>query len=104
MIEGPRGKTSPPSWDTPLTAIIREQSVLAACQKAGFVLLRDVARFSAVQLVKDYGFTEDDTRSLHERFEETDHAEGIQFGEDFIGLARMYITDALGKGEGNPAF
>jgi len=104
MIESFRGKSSPPPWDTPLTTFIHNDAVLlAACTRAGFVLLRDAARPTVKQLQTDHGFTPGEARELHALFKGNDRREEVPHGDTFIDLAVLYARDAAGGGEGNVA-
>lgn len=102
MIEGSRGKTSPPAWAATIASTVSNADARAACVRAGFILIRDVAPFTAQELIRDHGFTEFEADILLREFQEDDQSEGLCYGKDFYDLAWMYIRDAEGDGEGNP--
>lgn len=101
MSEGIRGRTSPPAWDATIASSVFDSNARAACARAKFILIRDVAPYTAQELIRDHKFTEFEADVLHEGFRESDRSEGLCYGSDFYDLAMMYIRDAEG-GEGNP--
>lgn len=99
----PREPRDAPKYDSPLKNLLYDEpELLATCTRAGFVLIRDAAKFTAEALVADHGFTERDVAALHEAFVGYPKYEfPIEHGYGFDRLVQFHLHD-LDGGEGNP--
>ena len=91
-----------PKYDTPLARLLHnEPQLLETCTRAGFVLIRDAAKPTFVELVASHGFTERQAEDLHHAFAgSTEYEFPIEHGDGFTRLVKFHMRDFEG-GEGN---
>lgn len=99
----PREPRDAPKYDSALKHLLYDEpELMAACVRAGFVLIRDAAKPTGEELVANHGFTERDVKNLHDAFVGHPAYEfPIEHGHGFARLVLFHMRDLEG-GEGDP--
>ncbi len=86
------------AYDEPVRLFLGKDDahLQAACERAGLVLLRDVAMPTKDELVEKCGFSIDEAREVNKRLT----SRYIMHGEELQGMVQLYLRD-LDGGEGN---